>query len=392
MLGRRPAHSALANEIVVSEDPPRPAHRPPDVDMRRRSVPTSAQAPIHAASKTAGRPGESIKPAGLPLENPCGGVWIPWRAPVGLRRGRASDPTQKFVCRFEVGRMAGNVQDSGAVLSGGGEGGLPASRASSSAPDHGEADGAHRPGNGSSSDMGGARKRALTFLKRHDAVIAKFLPVLLDSMAPVDTKSSKQLLKRLSSSVTDGEAPSFADPGARSGYARRRMKHRSAQVGIVLLHPALAPVRAALEDGAAGAFCVASIGGGPGSDAVGLLSTRDFLERSPPHNPAPPQRPAAYPTACPDAHPCAHEPLSAFVRSSAPCSTSSLAGATPCSASAPRSAPRGTRHAPRTASRSGRATSLGCPPPPPFPSPGTNRTRRVPHPVLIGHAASLTPY
>ena len=26
------------------------------------------------------------------------------------------------------------------------------------------------------------------------------------------------------------------------------------------------------------------------------------------------------------------------------------------------------------------------------PSPRTNRTRRVPHPVLIGHAASLTPY
>jgi len=28
----------------------------------------------------------------------------------------------------------------------------------------------------------------------------------------------------------------------------------------------------------------------------------------------------------------------------------------------------------------------------PRPSPRTNRTRRVPHPVLIGHAASLTPY
>jgi hypothetical protein len=31
-------------------------------------------------------------------------------------------------------------------------------------------------------------------------------------------------------------------------------------------------------------------------------------------------------------------------------------------------------------------------PPPPFPPPRTKRTRRVPHPVLIGHAASLTPY
>ena len=31
-------------------------------------------------------------------------------------------------------------------------------------------------------------------------------------------------------------------------------------------------------------------------------------------------------------------------------------------------------------------------PPPPPPPPRTNWTRRVPHPVLIGHAASLTPY
>ena len=30
--------------------------------------------------------------------------------------------------------------------------------------------------------------------------------------------------------------------------------------------------------------------------------------------------------------------------------------------------------------------------PAPAPNPRTNRTRRVPHPVLIGHAASLTPY
>jgi len=33
--------------------------------------------------------------------------------------------------------------------------------------------------------------------------------------------------------------------------------------------------------------------------------------------------------------------------------------------------------------------AVGAGPPPP---PRTNRTRRVLHPVLIGHAASLTPY
>jgi len=36
-----------------------------------------------------------------------------------------------------------------------------------------------------------------------------------------------------------------------------------------------------------------------------------------------------------------------------------------------------------------RGADAQVPPPPP---PRTIRTRRVPHPVLIGHAASLTPY
>jgi hypothetical protein len=43
----------------------------------------------------------------------------------------------------------------------------------------------------------------------------------------------------------------------------------------------------------------------------------------------------------------------------------------------------------QTAIGSGGATE---PEPPPPPSPRTKWTRRVPHPVLIGHAASLTPY
>ena len=40
----------------------------------------------------------------------------------------------------------------------------------------------------------------------------------------------------------------------------------------------------------------------------------------------------------------------------------------------------------------GRRRQLAVPPPPPPPPPRTKWTRRVPHPVLIGHAASLTPY
>ena len=40
----------------------------------------------------------------------------------------------------------------------------------------------------------------------------------------------------------------------------------------------------------------------------------------------------------------------------------------------------------------GAVETPGAPPPPPPPSLRTNRTRRVLHPVLIGHAVSLTPY
>ena len=42
----------------------------------------------------------------------------------------------------------------------------------------------------------------------------------------------------------------------------------------------------------------------------------------------------------------------------------------------------------RRAERAGRDARGGIPPPPPC----TKWTRRVPHPVLIGHAASLAPY
>jgi hypothetical protein len=53
---------------------------------------------------------------------------------------------------------------------------------------------------------------------------------------------------------------------------------------------------------------------------------------------------------------------------------------------AARAVPRAACDMPRTRA-AGRGRARGGPPPPP---PRTNRTRRVPYPVLIGHAASLT--
>ena len=60
----------------------------------------------------------------------------------------------------------------------------------------------------------------------------------------------------------------------------------------------------------------------------------------------------------------------------------------PCSLSLPPSLPPSLRPSLRP-SPAARTYTLRAPPPPP--SPRTKWTRRVPHPVLIGHAASLPP-
>ena len=72
----------------------------------------------------------------------------------------------------------------------------------------------------------------------------------------------------------------------------------------------------------------------------------------------------------------------------------------PYNASLLRSAPRAPRAAqvrfvpslPTNARNQAAMDALVAQVPTPTPPPRTNRTRRVPHPVLIGHAASLTPY
>eukprot|EP00961_Rhodomonas_salina_P083320 1119251-Rhodomonas_salina.1 len=125
-----------------------------------------------------------------------------------------------------------------------------------------------------------ARRKVLVFLKFHDESLKSLLPTLLKRIEPVEAAASKVLLKRLSSMSNAGQAPSFADAGARSGYVRRRLHHRAAQVGIALMHPQLETVKSALEDEETANFNVASIGGGPGSDAVGLILLRNYLGAS----------------------------------------------------------------------------------------------------------------
>jgi len=76
-------------------------------------------------------------------------------------------------------------------------------------------------------ELKAARKRVLLSLKRHTAAIDRFLPVFLEALAPVDQAASRQLLKRLSTTVHEGSAPSFAGCAvfvgvyAVSGYMRQ---------------------------------------------------------------------------------------------------------------------------------------------------------------------------
>jgi hypothetical protein len=67
-----------------------------------------------------------------------------------------------------------------------------------------------------SSGMEGERKRVIKSLKYHKAAVDRFLPAFLRALAPVDPTQSRALLKRLSTMVQEGEAPSFAGPSSLS--------------------------------------------------------------------------------------------------------------------------------------------------------------------------------
>jgi hypothetical protein len=63
---------------------------------------------------------------------------------------------------------------------------------------------------GGGSGLEGARKRVIKSLKHHKVAMGRFLPAFLQALAPVDPTQSRALLKRLSTMVQEGEAPSFA--------------------------------------------------------------------------------------------------------------------------------------------------------------------------------------
>ena len=74
------------------------------------------------------------------------------------------------------------------------------------------------------------RNFVLKFLAYFENEFTKFFPDFISSLDPTNCQQSKNLLKSLSRVAGSGLAPSFSDPGARSGYIRRRFKIRSAQV------------------------------------------------------------------------------------------------------------------------------------------------------------------
>ena len=126
-------------------------------------------------------------------------------------------------------------------------------------------------------ELHAARKCALKYHKYHEKVVKALMPVLLDQLAPEDRVKSKKLMRKLSTVVQWECSPDFSDEEARSGYIRRHFPHRSAQLGIILSHPDV--VRLQQERSSEHELLVASLGGGPGCDAVGMVLHRNFTSQ-----------------------------------------------------------------------------------------------------------------
>uniref|UniRef100_A0A7S4KNW3 Uncharacterized protein n=1 Tax=Guillardia theta TaxID=55529 RepID=A0A7S4KNW3_GUITH len=126
-------------------------------------------------------------------------------------------------------------------------------------------------------ELHAARKCALKYLKYHETVLKALMPVLLDKLAPEDRVKSRKLMRKLSTVVQWECSPDFSDEEARSGYIRRHFPHRSAQLGIILSHPDV--VRLQQERSSEHELLVASLGGGPGCDVVGMVLHRNFTSQ-----------------------------------------------------------------------------------------------------------------
>jgi hypothetical protein len=209
--------------------------------------------------------------------------------------------------------------------------------------------------------------------------------VARDALSPLRTRDG---WRRRLRAVRAGELPArrLRAPAARLGPPPRLPLPRTNRTSLVP-PPVLSGHAASLTGSAARR--AGAMRSGCSTSAVPRRSCLETGRRAAP--PALPPHPAFSRWILTDPPQSAHRMDPAA--ESPPCrlSLSTSLGTQRAAPMAPAARCRGTHGA--TWSCSPRGTYRQAPPTsPPPPSSRTNRTRRVPHPVLIGHAASLTPY
>ena len=124
------------------------------------------------------------------------------------------------------------------------------------------------------------RRRFLQVARTHfDSLILQIAQRVQEKLPEVDKYAHQELSKKLTTSLVDGETVLFEDPGALGEYTLKRLRPRCRALLEVLLaenctsffETLIKRVETACEEDRD--LCVASLGGGPGFDAIALLAS-----------------------------------------------------------------------------------------------------------------------
>lgn len=124
------------------------------------------------------------------------------------------------------------------------------------------------------------RRRFLQVARTHfDSLILQIAQRVQEKLPDVDKYAHQELSKKLTTSLVDGETVLFEDPGALGEYTLKRLRPRCRALLEVLLaenctsffETLIKRVETACEEDRD--LCVASLGGGPGFDAIALLAS-----------------------------------------------------------------------------------------------------------------------
>ena len=126
------------------------------------------------------------------------------------------------------------------------------------------------------------RKRFSHFWKRaSDRRLSAVASVLREGLPEPRRAVMRAMGQSLSRAVTEGAMPSFAGADVRSSYIAAKVMTRSTNICNVLLLPSMHDVLRHITTAPTGTLRVASVGGGPGFDALGLGVLVELLFKGP---------------------------------------------------------------------------------------------------------------